>query len=101
MAVSFGGNLKTESMTREEQMWKAVEDEHGVLSMREAFVTLTAMKWADKNPLPVHIVMRCEEHSDYPEKVFVDKSKAEAYCQQFNDNPSKYSRSVETMEVTL
>ena len=29
-------------------MWEAVEKEHGVLSRREAFVTLTAMKWADK-----------------------------------------------------
>ena len=35
-------------MTREEEMWEAVEKEHGVLSRREAFVTLTAMKWADK-----------------------------------------------------
>lgn len=38
-------------MTREEEMWEAVEKEHGVLSRREAFVTLTAMKWADKNPV--------------------------------------------------
>ena len=38
-------------MTREEEMWKAVEEEHGVLSMREAFVTLTATKWADKTML--------------------------------------------------
>lgn len=35
-------------MTREEEMWEAVEKEHGVLSRREAFVTLTAMEWADK-----------------------------------------------------
>lgn len=35
-------------MTREEQMWKAVEEEHGELSLREALVTLTAMEWADK-----------------------------------------------------
>lgn len=35
-------------MTREEQMWKAVEEEHGELSQRESFVTLTAMEWADK-----------------------------------------------------
>lgn len=35
-------------MTREEEMWEAVEKEHGVLSRREAFVTITAMKWADK-----------------------------------------------------
>lgn len=35
-------------MTREEAMWKAVAEEHGPLSQREAFVTLTALKWADK-----------------------------------------------------
>lgn len=35
-------------MTRDEQMWQAVEKEHGKLSVREAFVTLTAMEWADK-----------------------------------------------------
>lgn len=35
-------------MTRNEQMWKAVEQEHGNLSIREAFVTLTALDWADK-----------------------------------------------------
>ena len=35
-------------MTREEQMWKAVEQEHGELSRREAFITLSAMEWADK-----------------------------------------------------
>lgn len=36
-------------MTREEQMWKAVEQEHGTLSQRESYVTLTAMEWADEN----------------------------------------------------
>lgn len=35
-------------MTREEQMWQAVEQEHGKISQREAFVALTAMEWADK-----------------------------------------------------
>lgn len=35
-------------MTREEEMWKSVENEHGVLSKREAFVALTAMEWADE-----------------------------------------------------
>lgn len=35
-------------MNREEAMWKAVEEEHGPLSQREAFVTLTALEWADK-----------------------------------------------------
>ena len=35
-------------MTREEAMWEAVAKEHGPLSQREAFVTLTALEWADK-----------------------------------------------------
>lgn len=38
-------------MTREEEMWEAVEKEHGVLSRREAFVTITAMEWADKTTI--------------------------------------------------
>ena len=29
-------------MSREEEMWEAVEQEHGDLSKRESFVTLTA-----------------------------------------------------------
>ena len=36
-------------MTREEQMLEAVEQEHGKLSQRELYVTLTAMEWADEN----------------------------------------------------
>lgn len=35
-------------MTREEQMWQAVEQEHGKISLREALIALTAMEWADK-----------------------------------------------------
>lgn len=35
-------------MTREEEMWKALEEEHGELSRREAMVALTAMEWADE-----------------------------------------------------
>ena len=35
-------------MERYEQMWEAIEQEHGELSRREAFVTLTALEWADK-----------------------------------------------------
>lgn len=35
-------------MTREEQMWQAVEQEHGKISRREALIALTAMEWSDK-----------------------------------------------------
>ena len=53
------------------------------------------------NPRRLYIVMRCEEHSDYVEKVFVDKDKAIAYCEKYNSNPREYSRTIEEMEVTL
>lgn len=35
-------------MTKEEEMWKTVEEEHGELSRREAMIALTAMEWADE-----------------------------------------------------
>lgn len=35
-------------MTREEEMWKTVKEEHGELSRREAMIALTAMEWADE-----------------------------------------------------
>lgn len=53
------------------------------------------------NSRNVFIVMRQEEHSDYAEKVFVDKGKAENYCKPLNENPKEYSRVIEEMEVTL
>ena len=62
---------------------------------------MVGARWADSNPRLLYIVMRCEEHSDYVEKVFVDKDKAIAYCKQFNSNPREYSRTIEEMEVTL
>lgn len=38
-------------MTRREQMFQAVEREHGKISRREALIALTAMEWADKTML--------------------------------------------------
>ena len=35
-------------MTREEQIFQAIEQEHGNISRRESFVTLTSIEWADK-----------------------------------------------------
>ena len=35
-------------MTREEQMWQPVQQEHGKISRRESLIALTAMEWADK-----------------------------------------------------
>ena len=67
--------------------------------IREGFIK--GAKWADDNQRNVYIVMRQEEHSDYAEKVFVDKEKAEAYCKPLNDNPKEYSRFIEEMEVNI
>ena len=38
-------------MERHEEMWKYVENEHGELSTRELFVTLTALEYADETML--------------------------------------------------
>ena len=62
---------------------------------------MVGARWSDNNPRRLYIVMRCEEHSDYVDKVFVDKDKAKAYCDQYNSNPREYSRMIEEMEVTL
>lgn len=62
---------------------------------------MVGARWADNNPPRLYIVMRCEEHSDYVDKVFVDKDKAIAYCENYNSNPREYSRTIEEMEVTL
>lgn len=70
---------------------------HG--EIREGFIK--GAKWADNNPRNVYIVMRQEEHSDYVEKVFVDRKKAESYCKQLNEKKNEYSRYYEEMEVSL
>ena len=67
--------------------------------IREGFIK--GAKWADNNPRNVYVVMRQEEHSDYVEKVFIDKGKAETYCKPLNENPKEYSRVIEEMEVVL
>ena len=38
-------------MTREEEMLKYIENIYGVLSRRESFIALTAMRWTDKTVL--------------------------------------------------
>lgn len=53
-------------MTREEQMWQAVEEEHGPLLPRESFITLTAMEWADKTRIEKTISwMREQVYQEY------------------------------------
>lgn len=62
---------------------------------------MVGARYADEHPQKVYVVTRCEEHSDYVERVFVDKEIADAYCKQFEGVPNEYSRDVEEMEVTL
>lgn len=67
--------------------------------IRKGFIK--GAKLVDSNPRNVYVVMRQEEHSDYIEKVFISKSKAESYCKQFNEKKNEYSRYYEEMEVSL
>ena len=95
-------------MNRNEQIKDFAIQRFGNVGGRESQYMLAKVqacmvgaRWADSNPPRLYIVMRCEEHSDYVEKVFVDKVKAVAYCEKYNSNPREYSRSIEEMEVTL
>jgi hypothetical protein len=95
-------------MNRDEQIKDFAIQRFGNVGGRESQYMLAKVqacmvgaRWADNNPRRLYIVMRCEEHSDYVEKVFVDKDKAIAYCDKYNSNPREYSRTIEEMEVTL
>lgn len=46
-----------------------------------------------------YVVTRCEEHSDYVEKVFLNKEDAEAYCKQFNENEDCYCRDITKVKI--
>lgn len=73
------------------------------LTLEEICCMFFELGWqaADENPIHVYVVVRQEEHDDYVEKVFADKSKAESYCKKFEDNPNEYGRYIEEMEITL
>ena len=95
-------------MNRDEQIKEFAIQRYGNVGGREPQYMLAKVqacmvgaRWADSNPPRLYIVVRCEEHSDYVEKVFVDKDKAIAYCDKYNSNPREYSRTIEEMEVTL
>lgn len=95
-------------MSRNEQIKDFAIQRFGNVGSRESQYMLAKVqacmvgaRWADSNPPRLYIVMRCEEHSDYVENVFVDKDKAIAYCDKYNSNPREYSRTIEEMEVTL
>lgn len=48
----------------------------------------------------VYVVTRCEEHSDYVEKVFLDGIKAEDYCKQFVGDENQYGRDITKIQVS-
>lgn len=54
-----------------------------------------------QEPAIVYVVTRCEEHADYTEKVFLDESKAQAYCDKFNNDDNEYARNITKIDVTL
>lgn len=86
-------------MTREEEIEK--EARRVSCNGDEFHSFLQGAEFADSHPRKVYVVVRCEEHDDYVEKVFVDKTKANEYCNQFEGNPNEYGRYYEEMEVTL
>lgn len=87
-------------MTREEEIEK---EARRVSRNGDEFSSfIQGAEFADSHPRKVYVVVRCEEHSDYVEKVFVDNDKAVAYCNKFNSPTSdEYCRVIEAMEVTL
>lgn len=94
-------------MTREEEIKQYCVEQgfpYGAcssLSSVKAQIASEAIRWADAHPRKVYVVVRCEEHDDYVERVFVDRTKANEYCNKFEGNPNEYGRYYEEMEVTL
>ena len=81
-------------MERYEQMWEAIEQEHGELSRREAFVTLTALEWADKTM----IEKACKwitEHIDIPyEGEYIDDSPIASDYVEYLSKRLEYAKAV-------
>lgn len=64
-----------------------------ILSFLES---LEEKEFQEKN---LYVVTRCEEHSDYVEKVFFSKKKAEEYCKQFEGDEDAYGRDITEIKV--
>ena len=62
-----------------------------------SFLNTLEVKEIQKKNL--YVVTRCEEHSDYVEKAFFSKEKAENYCKQFEGNEDAYGRDITEIEV--
>ena len=59
------------------------------------------MKDVEELASVAYVVTRCEEHSDYVEKVFFDENKAHEYRDQFKGNDNEYARHITKVKVTL
>lgn len=49
--------------------------------------------------MTIYVVTRCEEHSDYVEFAYKDRSDAERYCQKFNNDENEYWRCITETEL--
>ena len=49
----------------------------------------------------VYVVTRSEEHCDYVEKVFIDETKAQEYCDKFNKDEDEYHRDITEIMVEV
>jgi len=73
--------------------------EHQRLVMYELLSFLNTLKVEEFQEKNLYVVIRCEEHSDYVEKAFFSKKKAEEYCKQFESNEDAYGRDITEIKV--
>lgn len=71
------------------------------LAVKQADALVERLKKDRNETTTAYVVTRCEEHSDYVERVFLNESKAEAYCDKFNGNEDEYSRHITKIDITL
>ncbi len=71
------------------------------MEMLLAFLDSIEIKEAEELASVAYVVTRCEEHSDYVEKVFFDENKAHEYRDQFKGNDNEYARHITKVKVTL
>ncbi len=74
-------------------------DPNEITSGRYALVDLRNFLDSLEEKQFVYVVTRSEEHSDYVEKVFLDKEKAETYCKQFNGDEDNYCRDITKVKI--
>ena len=70
-------------------------------NMTEDNWVATAKRFLQEQFKKVYVVIRCEEHSDYVERVFFDKNKAEEYCVPYNENEHCYSRDITEIDIII